>query len=45
LCKYPATLPAGWDRIEIDRLWFNGKAYKLTAEHGKKAKLIRVREQ
>jgi hypothetical protein len=35
--KYPATLPAGWDKIEIDRIWVKGKPMKLVAEHGKNA--------
>ena len=43
ICKYAATLPADWERIEIDRLWLKGKAYKLVAEHGKKANLIELR--
>jgi trehalose/maltose hydrolase-like predicted phosphorylase len=38
--KYPARLPAGWEKIEIDRIWIRGKAYKVIAEHGKKAELI-----
>ena len=31
---YPATLPEGWSRIEIDRLWVRGKPQRLTAENG-----------
>jgi protein-glucosylgalactosylhydroxylysine glucosidase len=35
--KRPATLPEGWTRIEIQRLWIRGKAYHLVAEQGKTA--------
>lgn len=34
---YPAILPDGWSRIEIDRLWIRGKAYRLVAENGRNA--------
>jgi protein-glucosylgalactosylhydroxylysine glucosidase len=30
-----ATLPAGWEKIEIDRIWINGKPVKLEAENDK----------
>jgi len=43
--KYPATLPENWKKIEIDRLWINGRAVKMIAEHGKKAKLIPLQNQ
>ena len=39
---YPASLPAGWKRIECDRIWVKGKPMKLIAEHGKLANLIPV---
>ena len=35
--KYPATLPEGWDRIEIERIWVRGEAKQLTAVNGKPA--------
>ena len=37
--QYPATLPEGWNRIEIDRVWVKGKARNLIAEHGKLTEL------
>ena len=37
--KYPATLPEGWTKIEVDRVWVRGKPMKLVAEHGKIAVL------
>lgn len=37
--KYPASLPEGWRRIEIDRIWVKGKPMRLAAEHGKRAVL------
>jgi protein-glucosylgalactosylhydroxylysine glucosidase len=36
---YPATLPEGWSRIEIDRFWVRGKPQRLVAENGKPAVL------
>jgi trehalose/maltose hydrolase-like predicted phosphorylase len=33
--KHPVSLPAGWKRIEIERIWMHGKAYHLVAEQGK----------
>jgi Glycosyl hydrolase family 65 central catalytic domain/Glycosyl hydrolase family 65, N-terminal domain len=37
--KYPAALPAGWDRIEIDRIWQRGAPRRLVARNGEKAEL------
>jgi len=37
--KYPATLPEGWDRIEIERVWVRGEAKRLTAVNSKPATL------
>jgi trehalose/maltose hydrolase-like predicted phosphorylase len=34
---YPASLPEGWSRIEIDRIWIRGKPVRVVAENGKKA--------
>ncbi|MDE3180501.1 MAG: glycoside hydrolase family 65 protein [Acidobacteriota bacterium] len=31
---YPASLPEGWSRIEIDRVWVRGSAKRLVAENG-----------
>jgi len=39
---YPATLPAGWGKIEGDRIWVKGKPMKLIAENGKLAMLTPV---
>jgi protein-glucosylgalactosylhydroxylysine glucosidase len=39
---YPASLPEGWSRIEIDRLWIRGKPQHLVAEHGSPAQLLNV---
>lgn len=36
---YPATLPDGWSRIEIDRLWVRGQPRRLVAENGRPAQL------
>ena len=37
--KYPATLPEGWDRIEIERVWVRGEAKRLVAVNGSLAQL------
>jgi trehalose/maltose hydrolase-like predicted phosphorylase len=37
--KYPAMLPDGWSRIEIDRIWVRGEPRRLVASHGAPAKL------
>jgi hypothetical protein len=42
--KYPATLPEGWTRIEVDRLWIRGRPVRLVAEHGRAAALISLDE-
>jgi protein-glucosylgalactosylhydroxylysine glucosidase len=36
---YPAILPEGWSRIEIDRIWIRGKPVRVAAENGKPAVL------
>jgi trehalose/maltose hydrolase-like predicted phosphorylase len=33
--KYPVSLPEGWTRIEMQRIWIHGKAFHLIAEQGK----------
>jgi hypothetical protein len=38
--KYPASLPAGWNRIEIDRIWVRGEPKRLIAADGEHAKLL-----
>jgi trehalose/maltose hydrolase-like predicted phosphorylase len=38
--KYPATLPEGWDRLEIDRVWVRGEAKRLVAVNGRPAQLL-----
>ncbi len=37
---YPAILPEGWSRIEIDRIWVRGVPKRLVAENGKPAQLL-----
>jgi len=38
--KYPATLPEGWTRLEIDRVWMNGSPRRLLARNGEPARLL-----
>jgi trehalose/maltose hydrolase-like predicted phosphorylase len=33
--KYPVSLPEGWKRIEIDRIWIKGSPWHVVAEQGK----------
>jgi trehalose/maltose hydrolase-like predicted phosphorylase len=33
--KYPVSLPEGWKRIEIDRIWIKGRPWHVIAEQGK----------
>ena len=37
--KYPANLPTGWQRIEIDQIWVRGNPRRLVATNGTPAKL------
>jgi protein-glucosylgalactosylhydroxylysine glucosidase len=37
--KYPASLPQGWSKIEMDRFWMRGQPVRLTATDGARAKL------
>ena len=32
--KYPVTLPAGWERITVERLWARERPFRLEARHG-----------
>jgi protein-glucosylgalactosylhydroxylysine glucosidase len=40
--KYPVSLPAGWSRIEIDRIFVRGEAKRLIATDGAPAKLLSI---
>jgi trehalose/maltose hydrolase-like predicted phosphorylase len=40
--KYPASLPAGWSRIEIDRIFVKGEAKQLVATDGAPARLLGI---
>lgn len=42
--KYPVSLPEGWKRIEIQRMWIRGRAYHMIAEEGKPLRLEPIRE-
>jgi protein-glucosylgalactosylhydroxylysine glucosidase len=37
--KYPASLPQGWTKIEIDRFWMRGEPTRMIATDGVPAKL------
>lgn len=32
--KHPITMPAGWDGIEVERIWARGRPARLRAVHG-----------
>jgi trehalose/maltose hydrolase-like predicted phosphorylase len=38
--KYPVSLPEGWKRMEIARIWIHGQPWHLIAEQGKPLQLI-----
>jgi protein-glucosylgalactosylhydroxylysine glucosidase len=38
--RHTATLPEGWARIEVDRIWVRGVPKRLVAEHGKLPRLL-----
>ena len=38
--KYPASLPEGWTKIEIDRFWMRGQPVRLVATDATKARLL-----
>jgi hypothetical protein len=38
--RHTATLPDGWTRIEVDRIWVRGVPKRLVAEHGKLPRLL-----
>jgi trehalose/maltose hydrolase-like predicted phosphorylase len=40
--KYPATLPEGWERIEVERIWVRGEPRRLVAVQGHKAQILDV---
>jgi len=40
----PIILPAGWDAIEIDRIWVRGQPMRLEARHGQAARLTPLDE-
>ncbi len=40
--RHPATLPEGWTRLEVDRLWVRGAPMRLVAEHGKVCRLYHL---
>jgi trehalose/maltose hydrolase-like predicted phosphorylase len=42
--QYPATLPEGWTRITLDRIWIKGKPMRVVAEDGKRAVITETRE-
>jgi trehalose/maltose hydrolase-like predicted phosphorylase len=33
-CGRPVVLPAGWDAIEVERMWARGREARLVAQHG-----------
>jgi trehalose/maltose hydrolase-like predicted phosphorylase len=39
--KYPASLPEGWSKIEIERIFVRGETRRLVATDGAPAKLLR----
>lgn len=42
--KASVILPAGWEAIQIDRLWVRGRAMRLEACHGEVTRLTPIEE-
>jgi len=42
--RRPVVLPAGWQAIEIDRLWVRGRPVRLRAEHGAERAMLEFRD-
>lgn len=40
--KYPATLPEGWESIEIDRIWMHGEPKRLVCRNGSPAQILEL---
>jgi hypothetical protein len=41
----PVVLPAGWEAIEVERLWVRGRPARLTARHGEQRAQLEMDEQ
>jgi len=41
--RHAVTLPAGWNAIEVERLWIRGQPMRLVAQQGKRAELSACR--
>ncbi len=39
-CRFPVTLPAGWDAIQVNRIWVHGRPARLVARQGDKRAAI-----
>jgi hypothetical protein len=37
--KFEATLPENWNSIEIERIYIRGQEKRVSASHGKKARI------
>jgi protein-glucosylgalactosylhydroxylysine glucosidase len=33
-CERPVVMPAGWDGVEVERIWVRGQPARLVARHG-----------
>lgn len=43
-CERPVVLPAGWDAIEVERIWVRGQPARLLARHGDERARIEIAE-
>jgi hypothetical protein len=44
-CERPVVMPAGWDGIEVERIWVRGKPARLSARHGDERARIEITGQ
>jgi protein-glucosylgalactosylhydroxylysine glucosidase len=44
-CWRPVILPAGWDAIEVDRIWVRGRPARLIARHGDERARVEMTKQ
>jgi protein-glucosylgalactosylhydroxylysine glucosidase len=40
-CERPIVLPAGWDAVEVERIWVRGRPVSIHAEHGATQAILR----
>jgi hypothetical protein len=44
-CERPVTMPAGWDGIDVERIWVRGQPARLSARHGDERARIEILDE